>query len=151
MHIRGVRRRIINLHLPQVRTCSNPLTDHKSPGSRHVNAVVRVQLLPFDAERYRTVAHNNINDITTAPTRPMGRLVSTGYVPVLSDHDRGFLRPRPTRIAGGSRRVGLTPTKRRITPVNSSLLRRTELASASTRSTSVSHPATSLRALMTCS
>ena len=36
-----------------------------------------------------------------APPWPVGRVAIKGYVPVLSDHDRGFMRPRPTRMKGG--------------------------------------------------
>ena len=46
----------------------------------------------------------DIGGIDTAPPWPEGRVATTGYVPVLSDHDRGFMQPRPASMKGGRHR-----------------------------------------------
>ena len=57
--------------------------------------------------------HGNTDGSTIAPPWPPDRVNSVGYVPELSAHDRGFMRPRPTRIEGEAGRYGVTRREKR--------------------------------------
>ena len=93
---------------PTSLTPTTPLTATHSPPGTTSTRTQSPHPLPHDPPL------DDTDGITTAPPWPQGRVVGPGYVPVLSDHDRGFMRPRPTRIEGGTGRDEFALPRRRI-------------------------------------
>ena len=76
--------------------------------------ITRTSYIHDPQSRLQMSSPNETIDTGSAPNWPPGPAVSAGHVPELSDHNRGFLQPRPAQIAGG-RGMGhwSTETKRK--------------------------------------